>query len=256
MLELLQREPELDEAVSSKQSPVLMHEAAGPIRALAYDPRARRVAFCCVEGGWLHELSPPGTVRSFQSGFSYASALRYDCEGRLVALATGEHAVMRDGESLGSFDGLAGLATHSSGMMYLSTASKLQLMNGENKSVIVASDAVPDGGALCYDPEEKYLFIAEPARRRVMRMTIQASGKLEYRCMFAELPAGVGSLGEIVWSAHGELYCASDKGVYVFDRGGKWLGVVAPQMRCASLCLGDGGLVVAEAGRIWTIHVS
>jgi gluconolactonase len=253
-----------------------VHEASGPVTALAFNFKERKLAYCSVEGGWLHELSASGENRTFRSGVAYTSVLRYDCDSRLVGAASAEQSMVRISDDRGSseslsesyeherYERLGGLAIHSSGMIYFSDAragkpSRLYLMNGENKSVMLASEAVQGPGALCYSSDEKYLFIAQSDNHRIMRMTILPSGKLEYRCMFAELDEQYRAPPrDLAMDAAGNFYCATGKGVHVFDHGGKCLGVVSAGEHCTAVCFAGPALdtlLMAEEGRIWSIRV-
>jgi len=274
VLQWSKKEPELEEVVSSRHDPVLIHQADGPVTALAYNWRAARLAFCV--GGWVHELSGNRNERVFRQGFSASTLVRYDCEGRLLGSAGTEQPLVRmleDGsncESLvGAYKGepledIRGIVGHSSGMLHCSDAraggrpSRIYLINGESQDVVSVSEAIRSPGSLCYSPDERYLYVAEPKSSRIMRLRILPSGELQYRCLFAEVSGGAHPDGEMAVDSRGHLFCGSGEGVHLFDRGGKHLGTVAIDRSCAALCFAGRDLktlLFAEQSRIWSLRV-
>ena len=274
MLQWSKKEPELEEVVSSRHDPVLIHQADGPVTALAYNWRAARLAFCV--GGWVHELSGNRNERVFRQGFSASTLVRYDCEGRLLGSAGTEQPLVRmleDGsnwESLVSaykgepLEDIRGIVGHSSGMLHCSDAraggrpSRIYLINGESQDVVSVSEAIRSPGSLCYSPDERYLYVAEPKSSRIMRLRILPSGELQYRCLFAEVSGGAHPDGEMAVDSRGHLFWGSGEGVHLFDRGGKHLGTVAIDRSCAALCFAGRDLktlLFAEQSRIWSLRV-
>jgi sugar lactone lactonase YvrE len=274
------KEPDLDKVVSSGHDPMLVHEAAGPVLSLAYNWRDARLAFC-VGGtdGRVHELSGSGgrTERVFREGFSGSTVIRYDCEGRLLGSAGSQQPLARmlaDGtgrELIASafktepFEDIRGIAAHSSGMIHCSDAraagkpSRIYLINGESKDVVSVSEAIRDPGSLCYSPDERYLYIAEPKNSRIMRMTILPSGQLDYRCLFAAVETGSHADGELAVDSLGHVFWSCGAGVHVFDRGGKHLGTIATDKACASICFAGRDLktfLIAAQNRIWSLRVA
>jgi gluconolactonase len=277
VLQLSKKEPDLDRVVSSLDAPVLVHEAAGPVIALAYNWRDARLAFSVGTDGWVHELSGSGTERVFHEGFSGSTVIRYDCEGRLLGSAGGEQPLVRmleDGtgrELLAAafktepLEDIRGLAAHSSGMIHCSDAraagksARIYLINAESKDVVAVSEAIQSPGAVCYSADERYLYVAEPKNNRIMRMTILPSGQLEYRCLFAAVEAGSHADGELAVDSLGHLHWGCGEGVRVFDRGGKHLGTIATDKACASICFAGRDLrtlLIAEQSRIWSLRVA
>ncbi len=256
---------------------MLVHEAEGPVTGLAYNWRDDRLAFCVATDSWVHELTADRRERIFREGFSGATALRYDCEGRLVGTAGPERPLVRMLDDGGSreviatafktepIEDLRGIAVHSSGMIHCSDArtagkaSRVYLINGESRDIVSVSEAIQSPGSLCYSADERYLFVAEPKNSRIMRMTLLPGGQLEYRCLFAAVETGSHADGELAMDTHGHLYWGGGEGVYVFDRGGKYLGAIATDRRCASICFAGHDLktlLIAEQSRIWSLRVA
>jgi gluconolactonase len=274
-VQLSKKEPELEEVVSARHDPVLIHQAGGPVTALAYNWRAARLAFCV--NGWVHELAGNRNERVFRQGFSASTLVRYDCEGRLLGSDGGEHSLVRmleDGsarELIASaykgepLEDIRGIVGHSSGMLHCSDAraggrpSRIYLINGESKDIVAVSEAIRSPGSLCYSPDERYLYVAEPQRSRIMGLTILPSGELQYRCLFAEVSGSTHADGELAVDSRGHLFWGCGEGVHVFDRGGKHLGTVATDKNCAALCFAGRDLktlLFAEQSRIWSLRVA
>lgn len=275
MLQWSKKEPELEEVVSSRHDPVLIHQADGPVTALAYNWRAARLAFCV--GGWVHELSGDRNERVFRQGFSASTLVRYDCEGRLLGSAGTEQPLVRmlaDGSSRESLataykgeplEDIRGIVGHSSGMLHCSDAraggrpARIYLINGESKDIVSVSEAIGSPGSLCYSEDERYLYVAEPRSGRIMRLTILPSGELQYRCLFAEVSGGAHPDGELAVDSRGHLFWGSGEGVHVFDRGGKHLGTLATDRSCAALSFAGRDLktlLFAEHSRIWSLRLN
>jgi sugar lactone lactonase YvrE len=277
VLQLSKREPDLDEVVSSRHTPVLTHEAEGPVTALAYNWREARLAFGVRADGLVHELSGNGSERVFRGGFVGSTVIRYDCEGRLVGSAGGEQPLVRmledgTGQELIAnafktepFEDIRGIAVHSSGMIHCSDSraagkpSRIYLINGESKDVVSVSEAIQSPGSLCYSADERYLYVAEPKNNRVMRLTILSGGQLEYRCLFAAVEAGSHADADLAVDSGGHLYWGCGEGVHVLDRGGKHLGTIATDKACSSICFAGRDLktlLIAEQSRIWSLRVA
>lgn len=89
--------------------------------------------------------------------------------------------------------------------------------------VPVAKDFERPNG-LCFSPDEKYLYIADDARRHIRRFEVTADGRLEAGEVFAEIDPG-GPDG-IRCDAAGRLYSTAGDGVHVFDPDGTRLGKI------------------------------
>lgn len=275
VLQLSKKEPELQEVLSSAHDPLLIHQADGPVTALAYNWRAARLAFCV--GGWVHELAANRNERVFRQGFSASTLVRYDCEGRLLGSAGTAQPLVRMLEDGSASEPIAtaykgepledirGIVAHSSGMLHCSDAraggrpSRIYLINGESKDIVSVSESIGSPGSLCYSQDERYLYVAEPKSSRIMRLTILPSGELQYRCLFAEVSGSAHADGELAVDSRGQLFWGCGEGVHVFDRGGKHLGTLATDKSCAALCFAGRDLktlVFAEQSRIWSLRVA
>ena len=275
MLQLSKREPELANIVASRDDPVLVHEASGPVIALAYNRRDARLAFCVRGDPWVHELRNNSNERVMRAGFSGSTLVRYDCEGRILGGTRVELARMLE-DGTGSeiiaatykaqpFEDVRGIAAHSSGMVHCSDArtagkpARIYLINGESKDIVSMSEALPSAGSLCYSEDERYLYVCDPKSSRIVRLSILPSGELQFRCLFAEVAGGAHADGELVVDSLGQLFWGCGEGVHVFDRGGKHLGTLATDKACASVCFAGQDsrtLLIAEQNRIWSLRVT
>jgi len=275
VLQLSKREPQLARIVASQDDPVLLHEADGPVIALAYNWRDARLGFCVRGDPWVHELHNERSERVLREGFSSSTLIRYDCEGRIlggtrVALAR----MLEDGTGgeiiaaaykVQPFEDVRGIAAHSSGMIHCSDArtagkpARIYLINGESKDIVSVPEALQNAGSLCYSPDERYLYVCDPKSSRIMRLSILPSGELQSRCLFAEVGGGAHADGELVVDSLGQLFWGCGEGVHVFDRGGKHLGTVATDKACATVCFAGHDLrtlLIAEHNRIWSLRVA
>lgn len=87
----------------------------------------------------------------------------------------------------------------------------------------VAKDFERPNG-LCFSPDEKFLYIADDARRHIRRFELQVDGAVGGGEVFAEIDPG-GPDG-IRCDAKGRLYSTAGDGVHVFDVEGARLGKI------------------------------
>jgi gluconolactonase len=90
------------------------------------------------------------------------------------------------------------------------------------KGVSVAAENLRTNGII-FSPDRKTLYVTNGGS--LVAFDVQGPGMLTNRRDFATLPAGSNGDGTVVDSA-GRLYVSSNPGVQVFDKTGKYLGVI------------------------------
>jgi gluconolactonase len=90
------------------------------------------------------------------------------------------------------------------------------------KGVTVAAENLRTNG-IVFSPDRKTLYVTNGGT--LVAFDVQGPGVLNNRRDFASLPAGSNGDG-IVVDSEGRLYVSSNPGVQVFDRNGKYLGLI------------------------------
>ncbi len=91
----------------------------------------------------------------------------------------------------------------------------------------------PNG--IAFAPDRKTLYVADTAKRHVRAFDVKADGSLANGRVFAEVPGPDG----IKVDVKGNLYATGQGGVWVFDKQGKKLGVIATPETPANCGFGD-----------------
>jgi len=100
----------------------------------------------------------------------------------------------------------------------------------------VTEDLVQPNG-IVGTPDGKSLYVADIGAKRVYVYGVQDDGALCGKRLFCEM----GSDG-MTLDADGRLYLTGKEGVYVFDKAGRALGVIAiPEAWSANVCIGGPG---------------
>jgi gluconolactonase len=90
------------------------------------------------------------------------------------------------------------------------------------KGVTVAADNLRTNG-IVFSPDEKSLYVTNGGS--LVAFDVTGPGVLANRRDFATLPAGSGGDGMVV-DSEGRLYVSSNPGVQVFEKAGKYLGLI------------------------------
>ena len=108
--------------------------------------------------------------------------------------------------------------------------------NGE--LTLLARDFEQPNG-LCFDREQRALYVADSERRHIRKFSISGDGRLAGGEVFAESPAPDGLKIDSI----GNVYAGGPRGVYVYDgRDGTYLGVIGTSKFCANFTWGDADL--------------
>ena len=96
----------------------------------------------------------------------------------------------------------------------------------------------PNG--LAFSPDEKLLYVDDTERRTIRVFDVQPDGTLANGRIFAELkdPVKTGGPDGMRVDVEGRVWCTGAGGVWVFDKSGKLLGVIATPEEPANLTFG------------------
>ncbi|HKV04873.1 MAG TPA: SMP-30/gluconolactonase/LRE family protein [Candidatus Acidoferrales bacterium] len=111
------------------------------------------------------------------------------------------------------------LAADSHGGAYFTTGC---LYYASPKGVTVMADNIRTNG-IAFSPDDKILYVTNGGQ--IVAFNVDGPGKLTSRRDFAMLPAGSYGDGMAI-DTEGRLYVSSGAGVQVFDKSGKYLGVI------------------------------
>lgn len=126
------------------------------------------------------------------------------------------------------------LAADGHGGAYFTTGC---LYYASPKGVAVVADNIRTNG-IAFSLDYKILYVTDGGR--LVAFDIEGPGKLANRRIFATLPAGAYGDGMAV-DSKGRLYVSSNAGVQVFDKTGKYLGVIpAPRGVISVVFAGPG----------------
>ena len=105
------------------------------------------------------------------------------------------------------------------------------------KGVTVAADNIRTNG-ISFSPDDKTLYVTNGGT--IVAFDVKGPGVLTNRRDFATLPAGTNGDGTAV-DSKGRLYVSSNPGVQVFDKAGKYLGVIATPRGIISVAFAGPG---------------
>lgn len=198
-----------------------------------------------------------GKMSVFRENSNKANGLTFDHQGRLLTCEGGGRVTRT--EKNGSItvlaaDGLQGpndLVYCIDGSIYFTDLPKGKVYQiTRTKEVrVVAEDCVgPNGVAL--GPNQQKLYVADSRQRKIRSYEIAADGRLEKGRDFAEA-RGDG----LKTDESGNIWVASEGGVWVFDANGVHLGVIRTPEGPANLNWGDGFRGLYITARTSLYHV-
>lgn len=105
--------------------------------------------------------------------------------------------------------------------------------SGSVKPVAVADDLRQPNGIIG-TPDGKFLYVSDIGARRIYRYNIQDDGSLRDKSLFCEM----GSDGMTI-DSEGNVYLTNERGVTVFDPGGRQIdNIPVPERWTANVCFG------------------
>ena len=126
----------------------------------------------------------------------------------------------------------------------------LDLSKGDGPRLVADDFEKPNG--LAFSPDERTLYVCDTARYHVRAFSVEPSGALTVGSsrVFAALdPGQPGGPDGMKVDRDGRVYVAVAQGVWVFEPGGKLLGILATPKRPSNLawCGPDGSRLVMTA---------
>jgi sugar lactone lactonase YvrE len=105
-------------------------------------------------------------------------------------------------------------------------------------SVVAGDFEKPNG--LAFSPDEQLLYIDDSARRHIRVFGVESDGTLRDGRVFAEMQSSeIGSPDGMKIDVDGRVWCTGPEGVWVFDRSGKRLGILAMPEKPSNCCWGE-----------------
>jgi gluconolactonase len=116
-----------------------------------------------------------------------------------------------------------------------------------DKKIALATDKCGNPNGLCFAPDESRVYVADTAHSRILLFDVAADRTFRNRRVFATTRgSGRGVPDGIKADAAGNIYCAAQGGVHVFNPAGTCLGVIttpgAADNLCFNLCFGGSDL--------------
>jgi gluconolactonase len=120
-------------------------------------------------------------------------------------------------------------------------------MGPTDKKVTLAAEACGNPNGLCFSPDESRVYVADSALSRILLFDVTSEGTFSNRRVFATTRgSGRGVPDGIKADAAGNIYCAAQGGVHVFNPGGTCLAIInapgAADSLCFNLCFGGSDL--------------
>lgn len=110
--------------------------------------------------------------------------------------------------------------------------------DGQNLTLLADDFIQPNG--LCFSLDEKKIFINDSERYHIRLFDLTAQGDLRNGRVWAETTGeGLGSPDGLKIDSQGNVYCASQGGIHVFDPEGKYLGVIRVPEETANFAFGE-----------------
>jgi len=165
-----------------------------------------------------------------------------------VALLTPSRKVIADsfeGKGLGRVNDLA---LSRKGDIYVTSSSVFHL-NPEGKVVSTIGENIRSNGIIL-SPDEKTLYITNG--QTVAAFDVQPDGSVKNQRQFGKLEAGGAGDGMAV-DAAGRLYVTGGPGVQVFDKTGKYLGVIPTPRAAITVCFSGPGKKTLYVGAMGSV---
>jgi gluconolactonase len=240
----------------------------GPV----WHPRDQHLTFSDIVGNTMYRWQEGPGVSIFRQPSNMANGNTYDRDGRLL---TCEHATSRvtrtslDGqpEVLAShYDGRElnspnDIVVKRDGMIYFTDPTSgrsarwgvprepdlpfrgVYRLHPQTKDLILLIDDFSKPNGLCFDLEERRLFVNDTDRKHIRVFDVQADGTLANGQLWAELQGdGAGVADGMKIDQAGTLFCCGPGGIHVFAPDATCLGVLHMPEHTANFAWGDRGL--------------
>ena len=96
--------------------------------------------------------------------------------------------------------------------------------NGELK---LLADDFENPNGLCFSSDESYLYVNDSPRKHIRKFKVEADGSLSGGAVWAETAGeGEGLPDGMKIDSQENVYCCAQGGIHIFDKDGKYLGIV------------------------------
>lgn len=206
------------------------------------DPRGR-IVYCAYSDGRIVRLENDGRRTVLASRFdgrrlNAPNDLVYDSHGSLYftdSRAATRHA---DGDGV-SHEGL-----------YVLRADKVVLLTGR----------IDHPNGLAFSPDEKYLYVTDTRRKRVLRLDVRA-GRIADEEVFVDMSSDrePGAPDGIKVDEAGNVYSTGPGGVWIISSAGRHLGTIRTPTKATNMAFGGGdsrrSLYITAFGALYRIRL-
>lgn len=277
-LKTLRYQAGFDDLLDSQQDAVTVVKEIGSAEGPSWNPLTQSLLFCSVVPEKLCRWSPREGFSIVRTDSNVAGGTCYDPQWRIVYCEQTTHRIVRMHDDGSGYEVMAShyadrelngpndLAVHSDGGIYFSDpnfsrratvisamAQTPQPVQGIyridpiDKKITLASDACGNPNGLCFSPDERRVYVADTALSRILLFDVASDRTFSNRRVFAVTRgSGRGVPDGIKADAAGNIYCAAQGGVHVFNPGGTCLGIIntpgAADNLCFNLCFGGSDL--------------
>ncbi|HWG32146.1 MAG TPA: SMP-30/gluconolactonase/LRE family protein [Steroidobacteraceae bacterium] len=267
-----------DDLLDSQQDLVTVVKEIGSAEGPSWNPLTQALLFCSVVPEKLCRWSPREGFSIVRSDSNIAAGTCYDAQWRIVCCEQTTHRIVRMHDDGSGYEVMAShyadlelngpndLAVHSDGGIYFSdpnfsrratlisamsqTPQPLQglyRIDPTDKKITLASGDCGNPNGLCFSPDERRVYVADTALSRILLFDVAADRTFSNRRVFATTGGrGRGVPDGIKADAAGNIYCAAQAGVHVFNPAGTRLGIIntpgAADNLCFNLCFGGSDL--------------
>ncbi len=110
-------------------------------------------------------------------------------------------------------------------------------------SLTLLSDDMVFPNGLCFSPDESLLYVNNTTQHYIRFYSVSDDGTLRDARLFAELHGdGPGHPDGMKVDIEGNVYCTGPGGVWVFDPGGRHLGLIKTPEQCHNFTIGGEDL--------------
>jgi len=125
--------------------------------------------------------------------------------------------------------------------------------------LIVDHFATPNG--LAFSPDERFLYVNDTRPKTISRFRVAADGSLSDEQPFADLNglAERGAPDGMKVDLHGNVFCTGPGGLWIYDAGGKHLGIIRTPEQLTNLTFGGADrqwLFLTGPSYLYRIHLA